>query len=246
VNVTPSQDTKTRLYNDLNQYISAHHTLTAFKDSAATAGYTIQTEVELLKNQFNIANIQNTRPIIQWSFNNKKGSISDIYECQNQEYFVVAAVDGVLKEGFRSLELVSDQLKRELLNDKKAEKIIADLKTKNPTDLTQYAEAMKTNPQSVKFVTFATPSISGIGAEPVLNVAATAAQVGAVSGPYKGNRGVYVIQVTDKKDSETPYDAATQKQTMQMQYSYRMYQLFQSNQILKESAKIEDHFDRFF
>jgi peptidyl-prolyl cis-trans isomerase D len=244
--VTPSQETKTKLYNELNQYISANRTLETFKSSASEAGYNIQSNIEIGKSQLNIAGIQNTRQVIQWAFKNKKGSISDIYECQNQEYFMVAVVESILKEGFRPLASVSDILKRELINEKKAEKIIADLKTKNLSDLAQYAEALNSTQQSVKFVTFATPRISGIGSEPILNVEAPLAATGQISGPYKGNNGVYVISVTDKKESEQAYDATAQKQTMQMQNSYRMYQLFQSNQVLKDNAKIEDNFNRFF
>ena len=246
ITVTPSQETKTKLYNDLNQYVSSNHTLETFNGSAVEAGYNVQTDVEVDKNQLNISNIQNTRQVILWAFGNKKGAISDIYECQNQEYFVVAAVKGTLKEGFRSLESVSDILKRELLKEKKAEKIIADLKAKNITDFTQYAEAMNVTPQSVKFVSFSTSRISGIGSEPILNVKAPMASVGEVSAPLKGNNGVYVISITDKKESEEPFDLAAQKQSLQMQNSYRAYQLFQSGQVLRESAKIEDNFSRFF
>ncbi|MDR1437105.1 MAG: SurA N-terminal domain-containing protein, partial [Candidatus Symbiothrix sp.] len=244
--VTPSQETKTKLYNDLNQYISANRTLETFKNSASEAGYNIQSNMEINKTQLNISGIQNTRQIIQWAFKNKKGTVSDIFECQNQEYFIVAAIENILKEGSRPLASVSDVLKRELINEKKAEKIIAGLKAKNPSDLAQYAEALNSTQQSVKFVTFATPRISNIGTEPVLNVEAPLAAAGQIAGPYKGNAGVYVISVTGRKESEQPYDAAAQKQTLQMQNSYRMYQLFQSNQILRDNAKIEDNFNRFF
>ncbi|MDR0506548.1 MAG: SurA N-terminal domain-containing protein [Dysgonamonadaceae bacterium] len=245
--VNPSQETKTKLYNDLNQYISSNHNLEAFKSAAAEAGYNVQSNVEVAKGQLNLSGIENTRQVIQWALKNKKGAISDIYECQNQEYFVVAAVEGILKEGVRPLSAVSEVLKRELLNDKKAEKIISDLKAKNFTDFAQYAEAMNTSPQSVKFVTFATPRISLIGNEPVLNANAPVAQVGKVSGPYKGKNAVYVIQITDKKESEQAYDESVQKQTLQMQNGYRIYRMFQSDKtILRDNAKIEDNFNRFF
>ena len=244
--VTPSQETKTKLYNDLNQYISANRTLDTFNASASEAGYNVRSNIEVGRNQLNISNIQNTRQIIQWAFKNKKGAISDIYECQNQEYFVVAAVKGNLKEGIRSLESVSDILRRELLQEKKAEKIITDLKAKNLTDLDQYATAMNANPQSVKFVNFSTSHITGIGSEPILNAKAPLASVGEISGPLKGNNGVYVILVTDKTENEQPFDLATQRQSLQMQNTYRAYQLFQSGMILREHAKIEDNFSRFF
>ncbi|MDR0680688.1 MAG: SurA N-terminal domain-containing protein [Dysgonamonadaceae bacterium] len=246
IQVIPSQDTKTRLYNELSQFISSNHSLSALRENAGKANYNIQTDVEITKNQINIGGIRNTRQVIQWAFNSKKGDISDIYECQNAEYFVVAAIENSLKEGYRPLASISEILKRELINEKKGEKLVADLKEKGFNRLEQYAEAMNTTPQSVKFVTFATSNISGIGAEPILNVTATNASAGEISGPYAGKNRVYVFSVTDKKVSEEPYDAEKQIQQAQMQYSYRMYQVLQSSDILKENAKIENNFNRFF
>jgi peptidyl-prolyl cis-trans isomerase D len=248
IRVIPSQDTKTRLYNELSQFISSNHSLAALRENAGKANYNIQTDVEITKNQINISGIQNTRQVIQWAFNdkNKKGNISDIYECQNAEYFVVAAIENSLKEGYRPLASVSEILKRELINEKKGEKLVSDLKAKGFNSLEQYAGAMNATPQSVKFVTFATSNISGIGVEPVLNVAATNASVGEISGPYAGKNRVYVFAVTDKRASEEPYNAEKQLQQAQMQNSYRMYQFMQSSEILKENAKIENNFNRFF
>ncbi|MDR2804987.1 MAG: SurA N-terminal domain-containing protein [Dysgonamonadaceae bacterium] len=245
IRVTPSQETKTRLYNELSQYISTNHSLETLKDNAGKAGFNIQTNVEVTKEQINISNIQSTRPVIQWAFNNKKGAISDIYECQNGEYFVVAAVEGSLPTGYRSLASVSNFLKIELLNKKKGEKLAADLKAKNLVTLEQYAEAMNTTPQSVKFVTFGTASISGIGVEPVLNVEAPLAPLNQVVGPFAGKNRVYAIMVTDKREEEAA-DIEVQKQQMQMQSLYRRQQLIQSPELLRENAKIANNFSRFF
>ena len=244
VRVTPSQETKTRLYNELSQFVSNNRSLTALKENAGEAGFNIQ-EAEVTKEQINIGNIQSTRPIIQWAFNNKKGAISNIYECQNGEYFVVAAVEGTLPEGYRSLASVSALLQWELLNKKKGEKLVADLKAKNFTSLEQYAEAMNTSPQSVKFVTFATPVISGtIGVEPVLNVEAPFASLYQVAGPFAGKNRVYAIMVTDKREDEITDES--QKQQIQMQNMSRAYQLVQSPELLRENAKIINNFSRFF
>jgi peptidyl-prolyl cis-trans isomerase D len=246
VQVIPSQDTKTLLYNEFSQFVSTHRTLNAWRENAAQAGYAIQSNVEITRNQINIGGIQSTRPLVQWVFNNKRGAISDIYECQNAEYFVVAGIESSLREGYRPLASVSEILKRELFNRKKGEKLVADLKAKKLDSLEQYAEAMNSTLQSVKFVTFATSNISGIGNEPVLNAEAPMAPIGKIAGPFAGKNRVYVIQVTDKKESETPYDAEAQMRQMQMQSSYRTYQLVLSPELLREKAKIENNFNRFF
>ena len=246
VRVTPSQETKARIYNELNHFISSNRSIAALKEKAAEAGYSIQSDVEVGNDQININGIQGTRQVIQWAFNNKKGAISDIYEVQNSEYFVVAAVENHLNEGFRPLNLVSDMLKRELLNEKKGAKLAADLKAKNLTTLEQYAEAMNATPQPVKFLTFATANISGIGQEPILNVSVPKLEVNQTAGPFVGKNRMYVVQVTDKRDSEAAYDADSQRGQLQMQNMYRMYSLTQNPELLRENAKITDNSLRFF
>ncbi|MDR2844117.1 MAG: SurA N-terminal domain-containing protein, partial [Candidatus Symbiothrix sp.] len=245
VRVTPSQETKTRLYNELSQFVSANHSVQGLKEKAAEAGFSIQTDVELTKDQINISGIQSTRQIVQWAFNNKNGAISDIYECQNSEYFVVAAIENHLKEGFRPLASVSDILKRELINEKKGAKLVADLQAKKLSSLEQYAAAMNTTPQSAQYLTFNTPNISGIGSEPLLNVVVPNAPVHQVSGPYAGKNRVYVVLVTDKRESDAPYNAENQIQQLKMQNMYRAYQLVQNPELLRENAKIQDNSLRF-
>ncbi|MDR0413645.1 MAG: SurA N-terminal domain-containing protein [Dysgonamonadaceae bacterium] len=246
VHVIPSQETKTRLYNELSQFVSSNHSPAAMRANASEANFNIRTDVEITKDQINLSGIQGSRQVIQWAFNSKKGAISDIYECQNTEYFLVAAVENSLEEGYSPLASVSERVRRELLNEKKGEKLVADLKAKGLTSLEQYAEAMNATPQTVNFVTFATPNISGIGMEPILNAAATSASAGEIAGPYAGKNRVYVLAVTDKHVSEEPYDGDRYLQQAQMQYSSRVYQLMQSSELLRENAKIENNFIRFF
>jgi peptidyl-prolyl cis-trans isomerase D len=244
IEANPSPETYNIVYNKLNQYISKNNNLEAFKTAAADSGYTCQTDVSLLENQPNIASIENSRQVVKWAYSNKRGKISDIFECQN--YFIVAAMEGTLKEGVRSLKDVSDLLKRELINEKKGEKIVADLKGKNLTSLEDYATAMNATPQEVKFVTFATPRISGIGTDPIVNAKAIAAETDKVTGPFAGKNAVYVLTVTNKSTSDQTFDEAAQKQQLDMQNKYSLMSVFQSNQLLKENAKIEDNRIRFY
>ncbi|MDH8701759.1 peptidyl-prolyl cis-trans isomerase D [Dysgonomonadaceae bacterium PH5-43] len=244
--VNPSQETKRAEYNALSQYVSNNHSVAAMKDNASEAGYNLRADVEIVKDQINLGGIQNTRQIVQWAFNQKDGAISDIYECQNGEYLVVAAVASSLAEGYRPLASVTNLIERELINEKKGEKILADLKSKNLTTMEQYAEALGTTPQSVKFVTFATSNISGIGNEPVLNAEAPLAQVGEVAGPFLGKSKAYIIYVTDKKVGEEEYNEDMQKQQLQMQNSFLRYSIMQSADLLRENATIDSNFNNFY
>lgn len=243
VAVTPSSDTYNKLYNDLNQFISQNNNPTAFKEAAEGAGYVCMTDVHVFKNQNSIAPIQNSRQVIRWTFETKPSKISDIFECD--DYFVAATVTGATKEGYRPLADVSEFLKRELLNKKKGEKMVADLKSKNLSTLEDYAQAMNATVQNTKFVTFNTPRITGIGADPIVNAKAIASQVGALTGPFAGNTAVYVLSLTNKS-SEGEFNEANVKMQMQMQNSYRFMQAINSGMLLQENAKIEDNRARFY
>ncbi|MDR1718936.1 MAG: SurA N-terminal domain-containing protein [Dysgonamonadaceae bacterium] len=239
--ITPSTETYNKLYNDLSLYISNNSTLETFKTAATESGYALQSDVSLSQNQPMLGAIRSSRQAIRWAFEHKRGDISDIFECQ--DYFVVVAVEGSLKKGYRSLKSVSDLLKRELLNDKKAEKIIEDLKSKAFVNLDQYIESMSAIPQSVKFVSFATPSISGIGAEPAINAIAPDVKTGQMVGPLKGKNGVYVLSISERNEDSAPYNEANQKQTLQSGNTYRTYNFMN---VLIDKSDVQDNRIRFY
>ena len=245
--VTPSQETYNKLYNNLNQYISKNRNLEQFKSAAPEAGYICQTNIEILENQNNIASIESTRQIIRWAFSSKKGDISEIFETQNRDYFIVAAVEGEHKSGFRPLSDVSDILKRELINEKKGAKIVEALMSRNLNSLEDYSLAMNSPVQEVKFATFATQRITGIGIDPIVNARAVASDIGRITGPFAGKNAVYVLSITAKNTNEqTTYDEVRQKQQMNMQNSYRIMQMLQNNRLLKDKATIDDNRSRFY
>jgi len=244
--VTPGPETYNKLYNDLNQYIAKNNNLEKFKSAAPEAGYQCLSNVQVLENQSSIAAIENTRPVIRWAFSNKKGDISEIFECQNRNYFVVAALEGELKAGFRPLKDVSDILKRELLNEKKGAKIVENLKSKNLSSLDAYAAAMNSPVKEAKFVTFATQQIMGIGIEPTVNVRALASEVGQITGPFAGKMAAYVLSLSTKNTNSKTYDEAEQKQQMNRQNSFRIMQEIQTNRLLRDKATIEDNRSRFY
>ena len=242
--VTPSEETYRKLYSNLNQYLAKNHKLEQFKSAAAEAGYVCQTDIQLLENQMNIGNIENSRQVIRWAYNHNRGDISDIFECQG--YIIAIAVEGELKAGLRPLKDISDILKRDLINRKKGEKIVASLKAKNLSSLDDYATAMNSTVQDVKFVTFATPRISGIGSEPVVNARAIASEVGKITDPFAGKIGVYVLSLTAKNTGTQKYDEAQQKQQLNMMNGYKIMQMVQNNRLLKDKATIEDNRSRFY
>lgn len=239
--VVPSTETHTVLYNQLSSYSAINNTAEKFSAGAKEAGYTVSS-YECSAEDYSLPGISDARQAIRWAFNADKGEVSEIFTIDDS--FVIAALDNISKEGYTPLEQLKDMLTMQIRNDKKAEKIIADLKAKNLNSLEGYAEAMKAQVDSAKFISFSSPSITGVGYEPVLSGLAPTAETGKVVGPVKGLRGVYVFAVTDKTVSEQPFDAQTETQKLQQNYNYLINSRLMD--VLRDKADIKNTMIRFF
>ncbi len=157
---------------------------------------------------------------------------------------MIAAVQGSLPEGYRSLESVTPMLKSELIAQKKGEKIAQDLSAKNLNSVDAYAQAMSSSVDSVKFVSFATRRIAGIGVEPKLNAMVSLIQKGQLSAPVAGNNGVYVSKVYEQNKDAKNYDEAAEIKALDASNAYRFG--FQAIQSLVNKADVEDNRIRFY
>ncbi|MDR1372343.1 MAG: SurA N-terminal domain-containing protein [Dysgonamonadaceae bacterium] len=244
VTVTPSQETNNKIYNNLSRYLISNRNLETFKSAAADAGYYVRTNVQFTPNQPLIAPINNSRQVIKWAYEHKKGDISEIFECE--ENYVIAAVEGSQKEGFAPVSEVSEALKREIINRKKGELLVDKFKALNAASLDAYAAGLNVKVDTVKLLSFADSRIVGIGVEPTVSARASLAEVNQITEPFAGRNGVYVLQVTGKTPSAQTYNEETQKQQLVMRNRYRLMSLLQNNKLLKDHAKIEDNRIRFY
>ena len=240
--VSPSTKTYGNIYNELNQFISKNRDIDKLDDAAKEAGYNLLSNVTVTANDQVLGTIRNSRPVIRWAFQNGKGSISEIFECDNK--FVIAAVQGTLPEGYCSLESVTPMLRSELVAQKKGEQISQALAAKNLTSVDAYAQAMGASVDSVKFVSFSTRRIAGIGVEPKLNAMVSLAQKGLVSAPVAGNNGVYVFDVYAQNKESKTYDEAAEMKALDASNMYRFS--IQAIQSLVNKADVEDNRIRFY
>jgi peptidyl-prolyl cis-trans isomerase D len=141
----------------------------------------VMPNVTVSANDFSLAQIPSSRQIITWAANEKERGSVKKFDLTNLR--VIARVEQVIPAGTTPLSEVSSGIRTQLMNEKKAEKIITDLQAKNLTSLDAYAAAMNTVADTVRFVNFTTRNITGLGVEPVLNAVSAFAPVGKVVGP---------------------------------------------------------------
>lgn len=240
--VVASEKTSNNIDNELNQFISAPDVKTKFNELASEKNYMVMPNVTVSANDFSLAQIPSSRQIITWAANEKERGSVKKFDLTNLR--VIARVEQVIPAGTTPLSEVSSGIRTQLMNEKKAEKIITDLQAKNLTSLDAYAAAMNTVADTVRFVNFTTRNITGLGVEPVLNAVSAFAPVGKVVGPMKGNMGVYVTQVANRTAGTETYDASSQKRSMLNSNAYRLQ--MQSVEILKDKMVVEDNRYRFF
>ena len=240
--VSPSSKTYGNIYNELNQFISKNQDVAKLEEAAKEAGYNVLANVPVSAMDQTIGSIKNSRPVVRWAFQNEKGDISEIFECDDK--FVIAAVQGTSPKGYRSLEAVTPMLKAELIAQKKGEKISQDLVAKNLNSLDAYAQAMNASTDSVKFVSFSTRRITGIGVEPKLNAMVSLAQKDQLSAPVVGSNGVYVFKVYEQNQDARTYDEAAEINALDAANAYRFG--FQAIQSLINKAEVTDNRIRFY
>ena len=181
--------------------------------NAEDAGYRLYTANDVYNYDHNIGGIKGTREALKWAFGAKGGEASGLYECGESDHLMMVAVSGIIKEGYRPLALVSDDLRQEVLRDKKAEKIMADIKAAGATTIDQIKNMANAVNDSVKHVTFSAPAyITALrSTEPVVSAFAAASQQGQVSAPLKGQSGIIVLQPYASNKINDTFDAATEE-----------------------------------
>jgi peptidyl-prolyl cis-trans isomerase D len=217
--VIASSKTEGKIFNDAKRF-AAGLKAEMFDSLANKNNYQVRLANDVLQSNPNVLDIPQSRQIIRWAFENGKGKVSDVFECEKQ--FVVATVTDLNESKYRPLNAVADQIKNELLNDKKAEKIIANLKDKvgNDTSLVALASSIGQEVKQAQGVSFGAFQFGLAGFEPAVIGKTVSMQQNQVSAPVKGNAGVYVVAATSVSKTPGEFNAVAEKQSMRSRFSF--------------------------
>ena len=171
--------------------------------NAEEAGYKLLDRRDLYSSEHTIGGVRGTKEALRWAFAAKPGDVSGLYECGESDHMVAVALVGV-------------QLRAEIVKDKKAEKIMADMKAANATSLDQYKAMSGAVSDSLKLVTFAAPAyVSALrSSEPLVGAYASVAEMNKLSAPIKGNAGVFVLQMYGKDKLSDTFNAKDEEATL--------------------------------
>ncbi len=229
----------------------------SFKEQIAAGKQFDTLAKQLKKNSVETVFFEKTTPVLgsrtltDFAFENEVGTVSNPMEIKRFG-IVVVQVSDVRQPGVKPLVDMKDEIKERLKRIKKldilkakAESVYSKIKDKSiiasvsevdPTLDVRTAAKIRDNGQ-----------IMGLGAEPAFTTVAMTSPVGKIVGPIRGEKGYFIIQVTDKQAADESKFAAQadilQKSMAQQGKSNAYYQWLATQ---KEQATIEDNRSKYY
>jgi peptidyl-prolyl cis-trans isomerase D len=239
--VDASKETDGKAYAAATEFAGKNKTQTAFDKSIQQEGLNKRIADNIRPVDFVIPGVGQSRELIRWAYEAKKGDVSNVFTFENK--YVVAVLTSIRQEGVAPLDDVRQQVTAEVRKNKKAAQIMAKLQT--PATLEDAAKVSNEPVLHAEGVSFATPFIATMGFEPRVVGASFNKNWGTtkVSAPIEGNGGVYVIKVDAYQPAAQPQDVAT----MQAAYEQGIKSMVDQQlfEILKKKSKVEDHRSKF-
>ncbi|MBR6629194.1 MAG: SurA N-terminal domain-containing protein [Bacteroidaceae bacterium] len=240
-----SNETYAEAYNKLSAFVADNQTLEDIEANAEEAGFRLYPVNEVSNAAHTIGGVQGTREALRWIFGAKKGEVSQIFEAGENDHLMVVAVSDIHKAGYRPVDQFTEMFRMQAIADKKADKILADVKGVKTMQEALALNGVKSD--TLRRVSFSSPTyVSKVPAsEPALSGAAATLEEGTLSAPIKGNGGIYFIQVLKKNNGVAKYDAAAEQKTLEATATRNI----NSNTILNElylQGDIEDNRYLFF
>lgn len=212
-----------------------------FRNAVQEGGLYAHPVKKMLEGADRLGSIENAKEVSRWAFENKVGKVSNIITVNNN-YFVIAAVTGIHKEGYADISEVSASISNILYSEKAGQKKAEEIaeKINGLSDMNAIAEALSTTVSTKEGVAFS--SMTSQGLDPKFIGAASVAQDGVICGPVAGNIGVYVYRVTGR-DTGAFYteDDAKARESQLAQYSAQMIV-----PTMMDDADVVDNRARFF
>ena len=246
----PSSTTYQNIYAEAGRFAGLNNTYEKFKETVSNEGYDKRTANDLKPTDKEIPGLDSPSSIIRSVFEGNENEIvldfnkKAVFELGDQ--FAVVYLTDVKKEGFSKLEDVESDIRLNVMKEKKALKIIEKLKAAmgETETIEELARNLGVNIETATGISFNSFSIPGAGIEPQVIATAVNSDQDILTGPVKGNNGVYIITVTNITNTEETDDLTAILYRLKSTYNSRAgYEAFEA---LKENAGIVDKRYKFY
>ncbi len=247
--IIPGSMTNQRIYSEASQFAGASSTYEKFNQAITEKGLTKRMANDITPQQKTLPGLDNPRGLVISLFQTEKNKIvldnSDQAVFEVGDKYIVAYCTRVTEEGIAPMRDVETDIRFQVAKAKKAEILSSEFEKNSGTgkSLDDIAASMGLSVQEATQVTFRSYSVPGAGVEPALIAAAAASKQGTVSGPVKGENGVYMLSVNNlasASDQDLNMLRERLTATYQMRGSYEAYEA------LRKAANIVDKRYKFY
>ena len=247
--IVASSQTNQRIYSEANQFASSSDTYEKFNNAITERQLNKRIANNVIPQQKMLPGIENPRSLIMALFQTKKEKI--ILDNNQQAIFelgdsyIIAYCTKVQEDGYAVVSDVDLEIRIALARDKKAE-IISDEFKRNMTEgrsLDALASSLNLQVQDASQVNFRSYMVPGVGVEPALAATVTVAAQDVVSGPVKGESGVFLFTVHSSIPSPEEDIATIQQRLASMSQFRGSYEAYEA---LRKDAKIVDKRYKFY
>jgi peptidyl-prolyl cis-trans isomerase D len=247
--ILPSSLTNQKVYAEASKFAGNIDSYDKFNKAVVEQKLNKRVANNITPQQKTLPGLDKPRLFIMSLFQATSGQI--ILDANQQAVFeigdkyVVGVCTKVSEDGIASEKDVKDDIKYNLLKDKKADLISAEFNDLKKEAKTIEDAAGKTRAKVIEAtqVNFKSYTVPGAGVEPALIGAASVAEQNVLYGPVKGNNGIYLINVNNvitakSEDSKLLKDRLMA--TFQMRGTYEAYEA------LKKKANVTDKRYKFY
>ncbi|NMM46793.1 peptidylprolyl isomerase [Marinigracilibium pacificum] len=243
--LVPSKQTYNNIYRDAARFQAEVTDVSSFEAKADELGKSVFDADEVLAQSRSVMGIPNSRGLVTWLYNEAStGKVSDVFDFETR--FVIAVMTGERGAGVARVKDVQNLVTEKVKNQKKAAKIKEMLAGKSGS-LEELAKIFGSDAEvnTTADLKLSSNSIgTTVGLSPNSVGVAFGLAPGKRSNPIEEDRGIVIVEVTNKSEAPEIADyTAVKNEILQIKRSQLANDL---NVVLEESADIEDLRYKFF
>jgi len=248
--IEPSSVTYQAKYAEASRFAGTNNTYQKFNETVANEGLNKKLASDIAPEQKTIPGLESPRVLIMALFETENNSIvldrSEQAVFELGDKFIVAYCTDVKEEGYAKLKDVESDVRFAVLKEKKAERIINNLKaeTQGLENIEDIAATLDLRVNEATNINFNSFSIPAAGIEPSVIATASSASEGFLSGPIEGNNGIFIISVNNVNNGEQGQDTDLIRNMLAATYEARAsFEVFEA---LKKESDIVDKRYKFY
>ncbi len=250
--IIPSEETTKVARKKAYDFIASNRTIEQMNKSAAESqDVSVVSSGPMAKTDHNVLGLgseDESRNIVKWMYRAEVGEVSNaIYTFYDKDLaydskFVIAGFASKQPEGLPSATDMKAELETAVMNEKKGEMIIKQIKAGDKVDA--IATQLGSSVQAPTGISFNQSFIPGLGNEPEVLGLLYNMEAGQTSKPILGNSGVYVVEMVSKTEAQPIADYSASKKQISTQMQQGVAQnIFEA---MKGKAKIKDKRSNFY